>query len=38
VGTLAACGFAGLLLKVLTSGGTAALLQHLVERALSVAG
>jgi len=38
VGTLAACGFAGLLLKVLTSAGMATLLRHLVERALAVAG
>jgi hypothetical protein len=36
VGTLAACGFAGLLLKVLTSDGVAALLRGLVRRALSV--
>jgi len=38
VGTLAACGFAGLLLKVLSSGGMAALLQHVIQRALAVAG
>lgn len=38
VGTLAACGFAGLLLKVLTSAGMGTVLRHLVERALAVAG
>jgi hypothetical protein len=34
VGTLAAVGFAGLLLKVLTSGSVQAALSHLIERAL----
>ena len=34
VGTLAAVAFAGLLLKVLTSGPVQAALAHLIERAL----
>jgi hypothetical protein len=34
VGTLAAVAFAGLLLKVLTSGQVQAALGHLIERAL----
>jgi Protein of unknown function (DUF4244) len=34
VGTLAAVAFAGLLLKVLTSGAVQAALSHLIERAL----
>ncbi|RZS79391.1 uncharacterized protein DUF4244 [Motilibacter rhizosphaerae] len=38
VGTLAACGFAALLLKVLTSATVAGLLSGLVARALAVAG
>ena len=37
VGTLAACGFGGVLFKVLTSDGVAALLRGLVRRALTVA-
>jgi hypothetical protein len=35
VGTLAACGFAALLYKVITSGAVGAELQHLIEKALS---
>jgi hypothetical protein len=34
VGTIAACGFAAVLYKVLTSGAVSAELQQLVERAL----
>ena len=34
VGTLAAVAFAGLLLKVVTSGAVQAALSHLIERAL----
>lgn len=34
VGTIAACGFAAVLYKVLTSGAVTAELQQLVERAL----
>jgi len=37
VGTLAACGFGGVLFKVLTSDGVASLLAGLVRRALTVA-
>ncbi|RJK97683.1 DUF4244 domain-containing protein [Vallicoccus soli] len=36
VGTVAACGFAGLLYKVLTSGRTSTMLGDIVERALSI--
>ena len=36
VGTLAACGFGGVLFKVLTSAGVAAQLAALVRRALTV--
>lgn len=35
VGTLAACGFAAVLYKVVTSGAVSAELQQLIERALS---
>ncbi|MFC4495320.1 DUF4244 domain-containing protein [Streptomyces ovatisporus] len=34
VGTIAACGFAAVLYKVLTSGAVSAELQQLIERAL----
>ena len=37
VGTVAACGFAGILYKVVTSPEVAQLLHDLVERALHVA-
>lgn len=35
VGTVAACGFAGVLLELLTSDGVVALLGELITRALS---
>jgi hypothetical protein len=38
VGTLAACAFAGLLLRVLTSDTVSAALSHLVVHALQSAG
>ncbi|MGN6242105.1 MAG: DUF4244 domain-containing protein [Motilibacteraceae bacterium] len=38
VGMLAACGFAGLLLKVLTSSTVSGLLTGLVKRALTLVG
>ena len=38
VGTIAACGFAGLLLKVVTSDRVSSLLASVVERALASAG
>ena len=37
VGTVAACGFAGLLFKVLTSDSVSRMLRDLVERALTTA-
>ncbi|NHC16408.1 DUF4244 domain-containing protein [Motilibacter sp. E257] len=37
VGTIAACGFAGLLLKVVTSDTVSSLLASVVERALATA-
>jgi hypothetical protein len=37
IGTLAACGFAGLLLKILTSTEVAGLLRDVVRRAFDVA-
>jgi hypothetical protein len=37
VGTVAACGFAGVLYKVVTSDSVSRMLHDLVERALSVA-
>ena len=37
VGTVAACGFGGILYKVLTSPDVTRMLKDLVERALSVA-
>jgi hypothetical protein len=37
VATLAACAFAGVLFKVLTSDGVASMLRALVRRALAVA-
>jgi Protein of unknown function (DUF4244) len=37
VGTVAACGFAAVLYKVVTSDGVGSALSGLVERALSVA-
>ncbi|MFD9789589.1 DUF4244 domain-containing protein [Streptomyces sp. NPDC059070] len=36
VGTIAACGFAAVLYKVVTSGAVTSALQSLVERALDV--
>ena len=38
VGTVAACAFAGLLLRVVTSSTVSRLLTSVVERALAVAG
>jgi hypothetical protein len=38
VGTIAACGFAAVLYKVLTSGAVSAELQQLIERALDASG
>jgi hypothetical protein len=35
VGTIAACGFAAVLYKIVTSGSVSAELQQLIERALS---
>ena len=35
VGTIAACGFAAVLYKVVTSGSVSAEMQQLIERALS---
>jgi hypothetical protein len=35
VGTVAACGFAGVLIELLTSDGVAGLLNELISRALS---
>lgn len=35
VGTIAACGFAAVLYKVVTSGAVSAEMQQLIERALS---
>jgi hypothetical protein len=37
VGTVAACGFGGILYKILTSPDVTRLLKDLVERALSIA-
>ncbi len=37
VGTVAACGFGGILYKILTSPDVTRMLKDLVERALSVA-
>ncbi|MDQ1599213.1 MAG: hypothetical protein QOD68_687 [Actinomycetota bacterium] len=37
VGTVAACGFGGILYKVLTSPEVARMLKDLIERALSLA-
>ena len=37
VGTVAACGFGGILFKILTSPEISRMLRDLVERALSVA-
>jgi hypothetical protein len=37
VGTVAACGFGGVLYKILTSPDVARMLRDLVERALSIA-
>jgi hypothetical protein len=37
VGTVAACGFGGILYKILTSPSIAKMLRDLIERALSVA-
>lgn len=37
VGTVAACGFGGILYKILTSPDVARMLKDLVERALSIA-
>jgi hypothetical protein len=37
IGTVAACGFAGLLLKLLTGGEVAGLLRSVVEHAFSFA-
>jgi hypothetical protein len=37
VGTVAACGFGGLLYKILTSDAVMTMLRDLIERALSVA-
>jgi uncharacterized protein DUF4244 len=34
VGTVAACGFAGILLKLLTSGGIVSLLENVIVKAL----
>lgn len=36
VGTVAACGFAGVLFKLLTSDGVRALLKDILERALTL--
>lgn len=36
VGTVAACGFAGVLYKLLTSDGVRGMLKDILERALSV--
>ncbi|WP_241265489.1 DUF4244 domain-containing protein [Streptomyces boncukensis] len=36
VGTVAACGFAAVLYKIVTSGAVSAEMQQLIERALSV--
>ncbi|MGP9019505.1 DUF4244 domain-containing protein [Streptomyces sp. BR1] len=36
VGTIAACGFAAVLYKVVTSGAVSSALQSVVERALNV--
>ncbi|HEV7628517.1 MAG TPA: DUF4244 domain-containing protein [Streptomyces sp.] len=35
VGTIAACGFAAVLYKIVTSGSVSAEMQQLIERALS---
>jgi hypothetical protein len=37
VGTLAACGFAGVLFKLLTSDSVVRMLKDIVERALTIA-
>ena len=37
VGTVAACGFAGILFKLLTSDSVVKLLKDIIERALTVA-
>lgn len=37
VGTVAACGFGGLLYKILTGDAVATMLRNLIERALGVA-
>ena len=36
VGTVAACGFGGLLYKILTSDEVASMIKNLIERALSI--
>ena len=36
VGTVAACGFGGLLYKILTSPEVAGMIRNLIERALSI--
>ena len=36
VGTVAACGFGGLLYKILTSPEVASMIKNLIERALSI--
>jgi hypothetical protein len=38
IGTLAACGFAALLYKIVTSGSVSALLSGIVHKALGAAG
>jgi hypothetical protein len=38
IGTLAACGFAALLYKIVTSGSVAGLLSGIIHRALGAAG
>jgi len=38
IGTLAACGFAALLYKIVTSGSVASLLSDIVHKALGAAG
>jgi len=37
VGTVAACGFAGILFKLLTSDAVVKMLKDIIERALTVA-
>ena len=38
IGTLAACGFAALLYKIVTSGSISALLSGIIHKALGVVG